>query len=55
MKRGRALYRIEKNGVTFPYGRFYSWDHAHDFLKKLLKGNINWDQYLIIDDNNIPF
>jgi len=56
-QKGRALYRIEKNGVIQPFGRFYSWEHAYSFLKKRLswRFEILFPQFLIIDDNNIPF
>jgi hypothetical protein len=57
MKKGRALYRIEKNGIIQPYGRFYSWEHAFNFLKTKFGYQFAalWPKYLIIDDNNIPF
>lgn len=53
----RALYRIEFDGRVMPWGRFFSYEHALEHLRRELGKSFNMLQpfYKIIDDNGIPF
>lgn len=55
-RKGKALYRIELHGKVMPFGRFYSWSAAMDFLEtKFGKESEMLAVFEIIDDNDIPF